>query len=366
MTAIPRWMAESPILLRPNRVWRMYSGGKMIDALQGSASMLDTEYPEEWVGSCVQASNPGTHFRKGEGMALVSVDNVAVPLHDIIREFPEEMLGARHVATYGNNPALLVKLLDAAVRLMIHAHPDKAFAGNHLNSCFGKTEAWFVLGTRPDVEDPYVLIAFREEVSRERYRQMIDAQDVESMKSVMHRVPVRAGSVVYVRAGVPHAIGEGVFMVELQEPTDYSIILERTCDTFVFREDESFLGLPPDLTLSCIDHRVYSTDDVRRELLICPRVLRKEGESAEVQLLGYDTTECFSGRRLDVQGELNDITDDRHAILIIIDGEGSLVHRHGSIPLRRGTEVFVPSAVGQHLFRSERGMTVFKCLAARP
>jgi mannose-6-phosphate isomerase len=361
-----RDIVRAPIRLLPNRVWRMYSGGAMIGLMQGAGGRTDTEFPEEWVGSSVQARNPGSHFRAGEGLALFSPgQGDPVTLKSALEAFPAEMLGPSHVREFGTNAALLVKLLDAAVRLMVHAHPSKKFAAEHLGSCFGKTEAWFVLGTRPDQEDPFVLIAFREEVSRGRFRAMIDAQDVDSMIGVLHRVPVRAGDVVYVRAGLPHAIGGGVFMVELQEPTDYSIMLERRAPNYTFSAKESFLGLDQSLTLSVIDHRVYSAEDIARELLIRPRLVRSEGESAEVELLGYDTTECFAGRRLTVRGSLAGDTEGRYCLLVVLEGEGSMNHAGGETRLVRGMELFVPASVGTHEFRSREGLVMFKSLPAR-
>ena len=361
-----RELTSAPMLLAPNRVWRMYKGGAMIDRLMGVAEPKDSEFPEEWVGSTVQASNPGVHFRQGEGLALVS-GNIPEPISikHIIERYPEEILGAQHVKSYGTSSALLVKLLDASERLIIHAHPTKAFAKEHLNSCFGKTEAWFVLETRPEVEESYVLIAFKEDVTRQRYREMLNKQDVREMMRVMHRVPVKAGSVVYVKAGLPHAIGEGMFIVELQEPTDYSIILERSCSNYNFSVEESFLGLPPELTLSTLDHRVYSPEEVQNELVIKPLVLRREGESTESRLLGHDTTECFAGHRLEVVGELSDSTDGRYCVLIVLDGEGLLMHSHGELALHRGTEVFVPASVGQYMFRATKHLSIFKCLPAQ-
>ena len=359
-------IVRSPIPLVSNRVWRMYRGGAMIARLEGEAGGKDTEFPEDWVGSTVQARNPGSHYRQGEGLALIaSGSGDPVTLKSVIESYPEEMLGPSHVREFGTNAALLVKILDAAVRLMIHAHPSKAFASEHLGSCFGKTEAWFVLDTRPDADDPCVLIAFREEVSRARYRAMLDVQDVASMIGVMNRVPVKAGDVVYVRAGLPHAIGAGVFMVELQEPTDYSIMLERSAPNYMFRPGESFLGLDESLALSVIDHRVYSIEDVRREFLIRPRVIRREGESTESELLGYGTTECFAGRTLEVRGSLSGDTGGRYFLLIVLRGEGSMSHAGGETPLRRGMQVFVPASVGGHEFVTRGGMTMFKSLPAQ-
>ena len=266
----------------------------MIGLLEKGEPGEDTEFPEDWVGSTVQARNPGSHYRGGEGLALIRSGD-PLTLRSVIEAHPEEMLGPAHLREFGTNAALLVKLLDAAVRLMIHAHPSKEFASSHLGSCFGKTEAWFVLGTRPEREEPSVYIAFREEVSRGEYRAMIDAQDTGSMLRVLHRVPVKPGDVVYVRAGLPHAIGAGVFMVELQEPTDYSIMLERAAPNYTFRPDESFLGLDESLALSVIDHRVYRSEDVRRELLISPRTVRREGGARNPSFSGTTRPAALPG-----------------------------------------------------------------------
>ena len=44
---------------------------------------------------------------------------------------------------------------------------------------------------------------------------------------MLHRIPVKAGDFVFVDGGVPHAIGGGCFMVELQEPSDLMVVAER-------------------------------------------------------------------------------------------------------------------------------------------
>lgn len=359
-------LSKTPIVLLPNRVWRFYTGGMMIDRFKGEPTARDTHFPEEWVGSLVQAVNPGSHYKEGEGLQLITMDQQMVQLKKVIEENPEGMLGKEHVRVYGRDAALLVKLLDASIRLVLHAHPSKEFAKQHLNSCFGKTEAWFILETRPDVDEPCVYDSFKEEVSPERWKEIIDKQDVREMMRLVHKIPVKAGDVVYVKAGLPHAIGAGVFMVELQEPTDFVIIYERECAGFAFEPKDCYLGLDPDLALSNTIHRVYSWEDVQRELLIRPKELRREGESTEVQLLGYDTTECFAGHRLTVVDSLSDDTRDRFCILIVLDGEGTLLHENGELKLRRGHEIFLPAGIGQHLFTSAAGkkMTIMKCLPA--
>ena len=44
---------------------------------------------------------------------------------------------------------------------------------------------------------------------------------------MLHRIPVAAGDFVFVDGGMPHAIGGGCFMIELQEPSDLMVVAER-------------------------------------------------------------------------------------------------------------------------------------------
>lgn len=37
--------------LPPNRVWRTYSGGLMLDRMEGRAAAADGTFPEDWIGS---------------------------------------------------------------------------------------------------------------------------------------------------------------------------------------------------------------------------------------------------------------------------------------------------------------------------
>ena len=69
-------------------------------------------------------------------------------------------------------------------------------------------------------------MGFRERVELERLRSWVLEQDVQAMLGALHEIAVSAGDTVFVPAGTPHAIGEGILMVELQEPSDFSILLE--------------------------------------------------------------------------------------------------------------------------------------------
>jgi mannose-6-phosphate isomerase len=225
-----------PKRLAPTRVYRFYRGGFLLGRFRGEDGK-DGDHPEDWVGSVTFAGNPG---RDEPEAGLSRLEDGRV-LRDEIARDPVGWLGP--AAASSTSTGILVKLLDAAERLPVHAHPDRAFAAEHLGSPFGKTEAWIVLATRSDESE--VWVGLRETVDRQTYREWIDRQDTRQLLDSLHRVPVRAGDVIYVPAGTPHAIGAGVFMAELQEPTDFSIVCE--WKGFPIELPDSHLGLGWDI-----------------------------------------------------------------------------------------------------------------------
>ena len=71
-----------------------------------------------------------------------------------------------------------------------------------------------------------VHLGFRADVALETLRDWVARNDSEALLGALQELPVSAGDVVFVPAGTPHAIGAGILLIELQEPTDFSILLE--------------------------------------------------------------------------------------------------------------------------------------------
>ena len=88
---------------------------------------------------------------------------------------------------------------------------------------FGKTESWIILEAEPDAA---VHVGPREPLDRDTVRGWVERQDGDEMLAALQRVPVAAGDAVLVPAGTLHAIGAGILLLELQEPTDLSVLVE--------------------------------------------------------------------------------------------------------------------------------------------
>jgi mannose-6-phosphate isomerase len=289
--------------VQPTRVYRFYRGGALIDRLRGGPER-DGEYPEDWIGSVVQADNPG----RVEGLSRLEDGRL---LRDAVAADP----------AYWGTPDVLVKLLDPAVRLPVHAHPDRAFAREHLGSEHGKTEAWIVVATRE--AEAEVWLGLREPVGVARYRAWIEAQDGALLES-LHRLTVRAGDVVYVPAGVPHAIGAGALIVELQEPADLSIVCE--WKGFPIDPDDAHLGIGWDLA---------------------QQALRLDAYTPALGLPAEAGAFFRADERIEPAG--------RFAVLLVLDGEGEIDGQAA----RPGDAFVVPAAADRIDVRGD--LRVMRC-----
>ena len=313
-----------PQVLPPNVQHHFYAGGARIAALRGLELESD-HMPEEWIGAV------STMFGSERGLSRFA-DGTLV--RDAVADDAEAYLGADHVARYGTSTALLVKLLDAGQRLPTHFHPGRAFAREALGSPFGKTEAWLVIEAEPGAA---VWAGFKRPVELDEVRAWMDAQDSAAMLDAMHELSVSPGDAVFVPAGTPHAIGEGLLLVELQEPTDMSVLLE--WDGFELSKDDGHLGLGWDRALEALERGVVDPPE---------------------RALPADADAYFRGERLTAPATL----DAGFSILVGLDGSGTLATEGGDVSLERGSAVLVPHAAGAGELGGD--VTVMRCRPPAP
>jgi mannose-6-phosphate isomerase len=331
----------APVDLGPNQPPdRFYTGGPGIAGFRGGPGGGD-RVPEDWVAST-------TTLFASDQLGLTRLPSGEL-LRDAVRRDPVAWLGAEHVAHFGSEPALLVKLLDAGERLPVHVHPDTTFAARHLDCPFGKTEAWIILDAKPGA---VVHLGFRSDVSPETVRTWVSTQDTDAMLAAMHTVPVQAGDAVLVPAGIPHAIGEGVLLVELQEPTDFSVLLEWSG----FRIDgarDGHLGIGHDLALECVDRSGWTAERLAG--------LRSRPDGAQRQdPFPASAAPFFRAERLRPLADGHLDLDAGFSVLVVAAGQGELRMAGGdSWALRRGMTVVVPHAAGTS--RLEGAVEVLRC-----
>lgn len=324
-----------PIQLAANQPRdRFYSGGAQIAEFRRLTEVLPNT-PEDWVASVTTLFGEQTLglTRLGHGRLLV----------DEVTADPEGWLGHDHVDRWGSDPCLLVKLLDAGERLPVHAHPHRDFASSHLGLAHGKAEAWLMLS--PAV----VHLGWVREVTADELANWVEQQDVEAMLANLHRVRLDAGDAVFVPPGCPHAIGQGALLVEIQEPTDLSILLEWR-DFAIDGTSAGHLGLGFETSLRAIDHDAMST--ARLDELVV-----RTGSPASV--LPEEAGEYFRLERHRL-GEVS--LDAGYSVLVVTSGSGVVASpssRWDPVELAAGDTVLVPHAAGDLLASGQA--TLLRC-----
>ena len=337
---------QYPVFFRRNRVFRIYQGGKLFHELMGDAPE-DGNFPEEWIASSVRAINPG----REDVLEGVSVTEDGVPFSQLLEQYPEQMLGGR------KDLGVLVKFLDSAIRLPMQVHPTREFSRIHFHSNYGKAESWLVLATR---EDACIYFGFSREISREEFRAAVDRseQHPEAMTEFVNRVPVQAGDVFLVPAGVIHAIGPGCLILEVQEPTDFTIQPEHWCGDYKLSTREMYLGLEPEQALDCFNFEWFGPQvpEAQRKL---PR-LRASGTGWKAEtLIGPEDTPCFSMERLTVSGGSCPL--ENGAIYIVTEGEGVIAGANYSRAVGRGTYFYLPAKAEPCCARSNGQFCLVRC-----
>ena len=318
----------NPVLLPPNPVQHFYRGGDRIAALRGIVPETDHQ-PEEWLAATV------SRFDDPEvGLAVTAGGDL---LRDLVAAEPTAWVGAQ-TGRDASDVGILVKLLDARQRLPVHVHPDRAFAASHLDCPYGKTEAWFVLETEPDCA---VNVGWSAAVDRDELDRRRDVQDGEWMLAHMNRIVVREGMGILVPAGTAHAVGEGIFVAEVQEPSDFSILLEWSVTTS--SREQSHLGLGFDAVMPAVSTEALAGADLAR--LVSTAGTRPAGREFR-SLLPAAADPYFRLADAAAAGGATGVHEAGFAVVLVTAGDGSLVAAGGRVDASDGQVFVVPHAFG--------------------
>jgi len=210
---------------------------------------------------------------------------------------------------------ILVKLLDSDERLVIQAHPTVPCAERLFNSPVGKTECWYFLdGTAPDA---CVYLGFKTGITREQWKAAFESQ--RGLLEMLHRIPVKAGDFVFVDGGMPHAIGGGCFMIELQEPSDLMVVAERVTPSGRRIPDAKMHGgVGWEKMFEVYEYEGRTLEET------CARYVRRAAETAApvTQILGPELTDKFAMWRVAGGGRL--ALPRPAGVAVVTDGAGEV------------------------------------------
>jgi mannose-6-phosphate isomerase len=337
---------QSPLFFERNRVFRVYQGGKLFHDFFGDEA-VDGNIPEEWIASKVKALNKEMKC-PDEGLSKIRGEDETFA--SLLTNHAEEMTG-------GKGFDMLVKILDSAVRLPAQTHPDPTFSRKYFASNHGKTECWVILATRPGAK---LFFGFKEGVTAADLRQAVEKSELpgDAFSGLLQEVEARAGDVWLIPARVAHAIGAGCLILEVQEPTDFTIQPERWCDSYRLSDREMYLGLDKEVALSCFDLQQAGPSVLARGKKT-PQINRENNGCQKEVLISFKDTPCFAVNRYTVKtsSALRSL-----AVYVVTDGVGELVSQAGRSLLKKGVYFFVPFAAREIIVCTESGLELVECL----
>ena len=352
--------AEIPLKQLPNRVWRTYKGGALIDKWKMAQEAVDGSLPEEWIMSTISAR--GKNRPEKEGLTYVETPLGVITLNELIGAGLNLFLGERVAEKFGTT-GVLIKMLDSKERLTIQVHPNKEYARTMFNSEFGKTESWYILGGREiNGEKSSIYLGFREGVTPGIWRELFKKQDIKGMLDCLHRFEVQPGDAFIIYGGVPHAIGGGCFLMEVQEPTDYTMRVEKiTPGGLAISDDLIHQGVGEENMLKCFHFDCCSFEEATKRWKITPQTIETSDSCKYMTIFNEKHTNCFGLNELNLNGEFFMKSNGSFFVGVIYSGEVAITCGGQNYSFSQGDEIFFPAAIKTIIWKTTKPAKILLC-----
>lgn len=269
---------------------------------------------------------------------IVSGPLAGQTIGEAVARDPEGLLGVSGLAATSGLPIfpLLVKIIDAERALSIQVHPSNETAPH---GSLGKTEAWHVLDAAPGA----VLYAgLKSDVT---YAELAMAARAERpLADLLRAIPAEPGSSVLLPAGTIHALGAGIVVYEIQQPSATTYRLDdwrRPNDPTPPREMHIEAGLAaldaelrPELR-PLADPTASLARLTECRFFALDRIALAAGDNLTLPALnGPRTITCLSGAaRLISDGGAATVAAGQTAVLFADDGELRIAAETGAVLL---------------------------------
>jgi mannose-6-phosphate isomerase len=198
-------MQVYPLKFQPiykERIW----GGTLLREVFGKETPKSRRIGESWeLADLPQAPHSGA------GKSIIANGELAgQTLESVIRKYPKEITGLEGLSLPF---PLLIKFLDCGDVLSVQVHPDEATCKRLGRGNF-KAECWYIVKAKPGA---IIYKGLKEGVTSEQFSRAIKEGTVEQ---TLRKIEVRAGQCYYLPAGIPHALGAGLLVAEIETPSD--------------------------------------------------------------------------------------------------------------------------------------------------
>ena len=336
-------MSRMPLLTGFNRVERFYTGGKLLDEWQGLTSKSDGHLSEEFLVSTNEYIGTGNPLEKGISQVF-SPNNEKENLYKLISKDPKSFLGDRYVNHCYGHAGVQLRAGDSTSRSIIQCHPSNEQARAFFNIPFGKTEAWYIANTREiNAEPAHVYCGFKCGITKEKWRELFANQDSQGMLDCLHRFEVKPGDCFLVKAGTPHSIGSGCFFIELHQPCDITLRMERNFTPQPLTDEQLHYGPGFEVLFDCFDYTGRSLEQTLAEIFMQPTEESDLEGGTVSSVIDFDKTPHFSMKKIVLRNSISLPKFEGHYLITITKGTADLLYDGGILNVPQGRAVFVPA-----------------------
>lgn len=238
---------------------------------------------------------------------------------------------------------LLVKLIATSDVLSVQVHPDDRDAQRLEGTPRGKHEAWLILEADPGAS---LYLGLAEGATKAQFGDALRADDADAVGDLLREVAVEVGQVFDIEPGTVHAIGPGLVLLEIQQPSE---ITYRAFDWGRVGLD----GKPRELH---VDKALDVIKENARPVPV-PRVGALSGMDGEILLRTRD----FRMERWRVDGRVR-VPVTELLTCVCVGGEGTVASPQDAPKgLLRGRSCVVPRGVSMATFEG-RGLELVVAL----
>lgn len=188
-----------PLKFKPifkERIW----GGQNLKTFFGKDIPADTPIGESWELADLPED-------KSE---IVNGPLAGITIDEVIEQYGVEITG---IENYQPPFPLLIKILDAQDVLSVQVHPD-AQTCQRTGKGDPKTECWYIIDA---AEGAVIYKGLKPGVMKDQFAAAIEAGTTEEL---LERIEVKVGQCHFLPSGTAHAIGAGLLIAEIQQPSD--------------------------------------------------------------------------------------------------------------------------------------------------
>ncbi|MEM8521095.1 type I phosphomannose isomerase catalytic subunit [Flavobacterium sp. PL12] len=316
-----------PLKFDPIYQYRLW-GGRKLENLLSKPLPADEPIGEAWILS----------DRKDHSSQVLEGDLKDITITTLMEEYRYEIMG-KNGLDYDRFP-LLLKYLDCKEVLSVQVHPSDNQKDLLPDGDTGKTEAWIVLET---TDDSIIYAGLKEDTTKENLLESIKDKTVANR---LHSFSPKKEDAIFIHSGTFHTLG-GTVVFEVQENSDTTFRL------YDWDRIDAKTGKPRELQ---VENAMKSIDFKQGEVEPVIPVVDSAIKNAEIL---FDN-DHFKLWRIKNREAFTVGFKDEPAVLVCIDGKGSLNYNDQEYHIAKGEVMLIPAIIGQLKLHPEADITLFQ------